>query len=82
MESFVGNEGRGVYNDFVAIFVKDAGRAVSHPQRIIPTYAQFSNGRLVDSEEILNYRPASEDQMGLSSRVRRRLNRVRNRFVL
>ena len=49
LESFVGDQGgggtdEGMWNDFVAVFLKDRRHADRYPRRILDTATNFSNG--------------------------------------
>jgi len=55
LESFVGMRKNDIWNDFVAVFVKDESNNGKHTSRIQNASMPFSNGRLYNSEKIANY---------------------------
>ena len=55
LESFVGMRKNGIWNDFVAVFVKDEFYNGKHISRIQNASMQFMNGRLYNSENIVNF---------------------------
>lgn len=65
LESFVGRQDRDMWNDFVAVFVRERKFAAKHPKRILDSYAQFTNGIRAGSAEMLNHAEVTEDQQQL-----------------
>ncbi len=66
LESYTSYQHPGeVWNDFVAVFLKDEARAESHPARMIHSVAHFYNGTVLGNEGTLNPRSTSEDGMKL-----------------
>lgn len=61
LESYVSHQKGDVWNDFVAVFVKDEVHAGTFPARITDTYKEFSNGCVHGKEEFLNFKDAPED---------------------
>jgi len=55
LESFVGMRKNDIWNDFVAVFVKDENHASKYSSRISSDLTAFTNGRLYQSENIINY---------------------------
>jgi len=76
LESFVGNQRSGVWNDFVAVFVNDDRCSEQYSNRMVSTYSDYTNGRMLGLDEILNYSVAQEDQRWLSRRIRKRMQRT------
>ena len=58
LESFNGAISEDVWKDAVAVWVKDKANAYIHPNRMIKNFGNFTNGRLMDSEDILNFLPS------------------------
>jgi SAM-dependent methyltransferase len=79
LESFTGPQDWELWNDFVAVFVKDQHFAAQYPKRIIDHYPHF-NALIAGREEIINYREWPEDQRTLVHSVRRHLHRVGRRL--
>jgi hypothetical protein len=65
LESFVGirKNKADVWNDFVAIFVKDEKNSAKYISRIQNAPIQFANGRLHNSENIVNHIVPTQDQI-------------------
>jgi len=62
LESFIARQdGEGMWNDFVAVFVKNRGHAGRHPARIIDTKADFTNAHRDGRDDIINHLEFSED---------------------
>lgn len=54
LESFVGVRKKDVWHDFISVFVKDQKFTSKHQARIQNNINSFSNGRLLNSDEIVN----------------------------
>lgn len=54
LESFIGIRKSDIWNDFVAIFVKDENSVLQYANRIQTKPIKFTNGRLYNSENIVN----------------------------
>lgn len=61
LESFTSYQRLDVWNDFVAVFVKDAGYVTSHPDRMLDRLDRYMNARRHGDERILCQQDASED---------------------
>lgn len=44
MESYISNQCGGLWNDFVAVFLKDSSYKDKYPNRILDVYREFTNG--------------------------------------
>lgn len=63
LESFVSEQsGDGWWNDFVAVFVKDAKHRGAYPQRMMSQKIDFTNGIALEGDEFINPRIYPEDQ--------------------
>jgi hypothetical protein len=62
LESFIGDQKKDNWNDFVAVFIKSKKYAVSYKKRMISSLSEISNAYLTGSEEILNFKDQSFDQ--------------------
>lgn len=67
LESYISIQNSDVWNDFVAVFIKDEKRANAHPARITDTLRDFFNGRVHGNAEFLNLRDASEDMLKMQA---------------
>jgi SAM-dependent methyltransferase len=73
LESFTGPQKTGAWNDFVAVFVKDAEEAERYPRRIIDRYPEVTNGLVAGQEQFINERFWPADQATMSRRLARRV---------
>ena len=72
LESFIGEQNRGMWNDFVGVFVKDEKFANNYKTRIQDNFSGFTNGLRYGSEKLANLSEHSEDQKwNLPKRLRR-----------
>ena len=76
LESFTGVQDWELWNDFVAVFVKDERSVSSHPNRIIDTYPH-TNALIAGSDEVLNFREWPEDQRSAAQSLKRLANMLR-----
>lgn len=67
LESFISAQDGDVWNDFVAVFIKDRQFAERFPSRITSRVTDFVNARTIDSDQILNRRDAPEDLLKLQT---------------
>jgi SAM-dependent methyltransferase len=56
LESFVGIKSNDIWNDFVAVFVKDENKVSQHTYRIQNSLTAYTSGRLHKSEQV--FRPS------------------------
>lgn len=75
LESFIGNQQDGPWNDFVAVFVNDEAHAAHYP-RMLERYTQFTNGRTREQEDLANFTTAQEDQRWFVRRVSNKIQRM------
>lgn len=76
LESFTGPQDGGLWNDFVAVFVKDWTEAQRYPDRIVHHYPSATNALVSGSAEIQNEQIWPEDQRRLTHRIERRLRQL------
>lgn len=62
LESFIGPQKQDIWNDFIAVFVKDERHESKYPNRIQGNLGPFTNGRLYNSEQVHRFSQPSEDQ--------------------
>jgi SAM-dependent methyltransferase len=65
LESYVSAQDKDVWNDFVAVFIKDEARAGQHARRILHGKRDVYNGIAPGREEFVNPEMLSEDQKKL-----------------
>ena len=56
------HKGRDIWNDYVAIFIKDKNEKNKYPNRMIKKISNFRNGRIDNKKTILNFTKFSHDQ--------------------
>jgi SAM-dependent methyltransferase len=61
LESFTTRQHNDIWNDFVAVFVRDAEHAAEHPRRMLSSLHAFDNGFVSGAVEIANSNPFPED---------------------
>jgi SAM-dependent methyltransferase len=62
LESYTSYQDKDIWNDFVAIFVKNSDCASSHPKRIAERFGDYYNGfSSLTQDEILKYQQYPED---------------------
>ena len=62
LESFTGVQKQDIWNDFVAVFVKDESHVGKYPARMIDSIRRYSNGMIYGSDEIRHFEAFPEDQ--------------------
>jgi len=77
LESFIGGQAEdAVWNDFVAVYVRDRAQAARHPARIIDTAKEFLNATRDGGAELIHPSQATEDIIRLE-----RIHRLSERSV-
>jgi SAM-dependent methyltransferase len=72
LESFVGEQKSDIWNDFVAVFLKDESFLQKYPQRIQESLSAFTNGLVYGNSAFTNPMTRPEDQkIGLYKRIRK-----------
>ncbi|HEY5970354.1 MAG TPA: methyltransferase domain-containing protein [Pseudoxanthomonas sp.] len=65
LESYTSAQKEDVYNDFVAVFLKDEEQAGAFPDRIVAHREDFTNGIVPGHDQFLNMEPWPEDNRKL-----------------
>ena len=71
LESFITPQHQDIWNDFLAVFVKDEACIRQHPNRMIKAVGKFENGKVSGSEQIFSYVEFPEDIRRLNDAVLR-----------
>lgn len=80
LESFTGPQDGGIFNDFVAVFVKDESAVPDYPRRMI--YSGAMNGFVFGSDELISPTEWPEDQKDYAARQVRTIGqRVRSTLL-
>ena len=61
LESYTARQYQDIWNDFVAVFLKDEGHLAEHPNRILATHDAFENGWMHGCEGFLRENSFPED---------------------
>lgn len=72
LESFIGKKYMGLWNDFVAVYVKDERYGALYADRITEHTTNYLNARVAGVREVLAFQQESPDQSGMLSRLLRR----------
>ena len=81
LEHFTNFEtGRDIWNDYVSITIKDKQFINKFPDRIIHSKKNFTNGRLNDSDEIINYQEVPQDQNNWGWKMYYKLRKFLNKL--
>jgi SAM-dependent methyltransferase len=67
LESYVSVQVEDVWNDFVAVYLKDEDLAPSYPRRILDTKRDIYNGVVLNGEGFIDPSPRPEDEMKLQA---------------
>jgi len=73
LESFIGKQESGVWNDFVAVFAKTDVHALRHSNRIQSRFDEYTNGWTIERGDFTKVRTVPEDQLSLSWQIGKRL---------
>jgi len=65
LESYTSEKIDGVWNDFVAVFLKNESNVSKFPIRILDKLSHYSNGRVNGLTEFKNYQDMPQDQKSL-----------------
>ena len=71
LESYVSGQRYGIWNDFVAVFVKSEDCVGHYPDRIHPGRTDVFNARAYGEDAVRNFRSVPEDLSGVSGRLKR-----------
>lgn len=71
LESFITPQHQDVWNDFLAVFVKDERFLHQYPNRMIKAVEKFENGKVSGSDQIYSFTQFPEDIRRLNDAVQR-----------
>ena len=71
LESFVTPQHADIWNDFLAVFVKDETYVGRYPNRMINAVEAFENGKVNGSDQLFNFTQLPEDLRRLNEAVQR-----------
>ena len=78
------HSGRDIWNDYIAVIIKDKNLIKNYPGRIIHKIHNFRNGRINNNEKILNFNKISQDQdnWGWKTfyKLRKFFNKINNKY--
>lgn len=61
LESYTDEQGAGLWNDFIAVFIKNKEYVVEFQKRMINSKNKASNGLILGMNEMINYQELPED---------------------
>ena len=67
LESYVSVQVDDVWNDFVAVYLKDEESSPSYPRRILDTKRDIYNGVVLNGEGFIDPSPMPEDETKLQA---------------
>lgn len=62
LESYVSDQLRDIWNDFVGVFLKDKNEAGRYQHRILDFFRSFKNGKKYGTSGFINFDPVTEDR--------------------
>ena len=65
LESYTSNQSGGMWNDFVAVFLKDESFSHNYPNKILDNFQDFTNGLKNNDPNFLNLNGTPEDMRKL-----------------
>lgn len=65
LESYTSAQRDDIWNDFVAVFIKDSNKAVLYPERIANSHQDYTNGMTIERQEIVRFSGMTEDMKKL-----------------
>ncbi len=71
LESYVDKKHMGIWNDYVAVFLKDETKKAMYPNRILQIKDDYYNGRVAEKSGFLNLCETTEDQSNIADRLKR-----------
>lgn len=77
LESFVSHQQVNVWNDFVAVFLKEAEYQRDYPERMLTGRDDIENISVSNCDEILKLTPATEDLRNLNA-MQRKISQIKN----
>ena len=82
LESFISYQNNDIWNDFVAIFLKDKNYQHEYKHRIIHKHNHFFNGIVDNSDKIQNPLSFTEDQTNIKKNIKRNIKKNIKDFLL
>lgn len=79
LESFVSDQGRQRWNDFVGVFIKDEAEATKYPNRMLTDMKNYSNGLAYSGGKdtsFLNMNEQMQDQRFAGWRIHKAISRL------
>jgi SAM-dependent methyltransferase len=62
LESFTTDQtSKDIWNDYIAVFLKNSDHVSDHPNRMIPSISNYTNGMTFESKDISRFQEFSED---------------------
>ena len=77
LESFTGRQGENIWNDFIAVFLKDERYVQSYPTRIQDKLIDFTNGYTLGHQELSNFSSFPEDYLYYEKKRKKIIGRLK-----
>jgi len=81
LESFIGAQKKDIWNDFVAVYVRDKAHSVLYPSRMQSRLKKYENGRVAGSEDFKRGQSFPEDQRSFVAPLRRYTTRLLSKLM-
>jgi SAM-dependent methyltransferase len=66
LESFIGKQNGGIWNDSINIFLKNDSFIEDHPNRMLNQITNFTNGQTQENADLINFEKRQEDQLSFN----------------
>lgn len=63
LESFTAYQNMDIWNDYVAVFLKDEMYVTNHPRRMLDRVGRYMNGQLYGNNAVLAWQTVNEDRI-------------------
>ncbi|HEY8118930.1 MAG TPA: methyltransferase domain-containing protein [Methylophilaceae bacterium] len=67
LESYTSYQDSDYWNDFVSVFIKDVEYVEGYQKRIVDTHNNFYNGLVYGSDEFINFKEITQDQLKIQA---------------
>lgn len=77
LESFTGKQQENIWNDFVAIFLKDEKYIVSYPNRLQANIRSYTNGYTIERQGFSNFSLFPESDLYLQKKKKKMMRKLK-----
>jgi len=79
IETYTSRQQVDVWNDFVAVFIRDEGSISAYPRRILDNFSNFYNGMIYGNVDVINHQDSSEESLDKGAALRE-IDKLRERI--